>query len=172
MERFPEGRFIYIDRNGETSECSFRETLAQASRLLAGLRRQGVRTGDPLLIGLTNARDVVPALWAAAMAGCVAIPSVQPTGADNTSILDAKRLAFLNEIFGRIHVLTDTATAGPQGILLHFEELIATPATLDLKLAAGEAEELRFCILTSGTTARPRLVGLSDRAALARWWPK
>ncbi|MGN6464208.1 MAG: AMP-binding protein, partial [Rhizobiaceae bacterium] len=42
----------------------------------------------------------------------------------------------------------------------------------DLKLAAGEAEELRFCILTSGTTARPRLVGLSDRAALARWWPK
>ena len=69
VERFPEGRFIYIDRNGETSECSFRETLAQASRLLAGLRRQGVRTGDPLLIGLTNARDVVPALWAAAMAG-------------------------------------------------------------------------------------------------------
>jgi acyl-CoA synthetase (AMP-forming)/AMP-acid ligase II/thioesterase domain-containing protein/acyl carrier protein len=174
VERFPDGGFLYFGRNGQTQECSYRETLDQARRLVAGLRRKGARAGDALLIGLTEARDVVPALWAAAMAGCVAIPSVQSTNADKASIPDAEKLAFLNGVFGKVRVLAErtAATGDPDDVALDFEGLVATAATSDPKLAMADPEEPRFGILTSGTTGRPRLVGLSDRAALARWWPK
>lgn len=170
VERHPDGRFVCFDRDGQAHEVSYGDTLAQAHRLVAGLRQEGMRPGDALFISLADARHMVPALWAAAIAGLVAIPAVQ-SGPGRPGP-ESGSLSWLGEVFARFRVLTNRDAVGADPTMLDYAELVSTSASLDPEPAGGDAEDLRLAILTSGTTARPRLVGLSDRAALARWWPR
>ncbi len=171
VETLPDGRFVYFDRDGEMREVSYRETLIQAHRLVDGLRQEGMRAGDALLLILDDARNMVPAIWACAIAGLVAIP------ADNSAaggMPESRNLGWLGEVFGRFRILTSRSsmdtTRDPK--ILDYGALISGSAGFSLEPAEGDAEDLRLVILTSGTTARPKLVGLSDRAALSRWWPR
>lgn len=168
--QFPHGRFVYFDRAGEGRERSYGETLARANALLAGLRASGMREGDALLIALSDASNAVPALWAAVLGGFVAVPLVRSAGTGQTS--DTEKFAFLRQVFDGLHVLADTAAAfAGDAMVLGVEALCATPVPADAKPVTGRPHDLRFAIPTSGTTARQRFVGLSDAAALARWWP-
>lgn len=172
VRQFPDGRFVYFRRDGERRQRSYEETLERAHGLLAGLRGSGMRKGDALVVALADAGDAVAALWAAALGGFVAVPLVRSADPAASSALDTESLAFLKETFGAIRVLAHSdADLAHDPAVLDIEALSRVPVPAGVETIAGSPEELRFAIATSGTTARPRLVGLSDAAALARWWP-
>ena len=75
-ERIPEGHFIHAKANRPHRTSTYRETLALATHLAAGLRERGMRAGDGLIINVRNSEDFIPALWASALAGFVAVPLV------------------------------------------------------------------------------------------------
>ncbi|MBX3581358.1 MAG: AMP-binding protein [Rhizobiaceae bacterium] len=168
---FPDGRFLYLDSGGQTHAVSYRETLAEAHRLVVGLRQEGMREGDALLISLADARDMVPALWAAVIAGLVAIPAVQSDSQKGPQSYD---IAWFRQVFGRFRVLAkhDNLNTEPDSTALDYRKLVACSVSDEPETGRFDPQQLRLAILTSGTTARPRLVGLSDRAAVARWWPR
>lgn len=174
VEAFPEGRFLYFGADGPTRECTFAATLARARGLLAGLGAQGMQPGDPLLIALSDAEHTAPALWAAVLGGYLAVPFLHAVRPETSGAPDAQDLASLREVFGgRLRALIDRAGIfGPDSAVLDFDRLSASPAPDDATPPPAESDALRFAIMTSGTTARPRLVGLTDSAALARWWPR
>ena len=72
--RIPDGRFIHAKANAPHRTSTYRETLEMAAGLAAGLRERGMRPGDGLIINLRNSEDFIPALWASALAGFVAVP--------------------------------------------------------------------------------------------------
>lgn len=172
VDGFENGRFLYVGTGGEPVEVSYRDTLAQARGLAAGLRDHGLRAGEPLLICLAEAKAIVPALWAAAIGGFVAVPRTQAarwgegTGAD--------QLAVLRRALGRPCAITNASAPPPPPEVpaLAFDQLLATRTPWTEEPGPGAADAPRFAIPTSGTTGRPRLVGLSERAALARWWAR
>ncbi|MGE0845703.1 MAG: AMP-binding protein [Flavobacteriaceae bacterium] len=169
--RFADGGFLHIGADGQARRASFAETFARARGLAAGLREEGVRPGDALLVALTDAADIVAAIWAGVFTGAVTIPS-QRAPAPGAAPLDGGLRSLLEENFDGFRVLADKAAGNADPAVLDFGALAAAGAKPDEEPFRGSGEDLRFAILSSGTTGRPRLVGLSDRAALARWWPQ
>ncbi|RTL93113.1 MAG: hypothetical protein EKK31_32740 [Hyphomicrobiales bacterium] len=172
VEQFPDGGFLCFEADGQRVEVSYRETLARARRLVCALTRRGMRPGDALVICLADARDFVPALWAAAIGGYVAVPFSR--AARSGGVVDVDGLSALKQALAGLHVLADEPGLGKSLGLVVFSigEIDADPGLSDIGMAAARPEDTRFAIPTSGTTGRPRLVGLSDRASLARWWPR
>lgn len=164
VAQFPEGRFLGLARDGSRQECPYPQMLKQAHSILAGLQAQGAQPGDMLAVLLDGALAVTATLWAGVLGGLV----LAPLGPQTTAARGAQ-LTALRDVAPRLHVVARGAER-PDGAL-DFDQLLAAhgPATL---AAASAPTDLRFVITTSGTTGRPRLVGLSDAAALARWWPE
>ena len=154
-ERFGEGSFVSFGLGGARQDIPWCELLAQAWRLVDGLRAEGFEPGDGLVIRLSAAERIAAAIQAAALGGYVAVPMT--TGAQTGRLPDPLRSAFV-----RICIL-DTAA---------FDRLLAVPAPGRNEIAPCKPGDLRVAIPTSGTTGHARLVGLSDGAALARWWPQ
>lgn len=172
VETFPDGTFLYFGHDGQTRERSFVETLVQARRLLAGLEAQGMRTGNPLLIAVSDAAHAVPALWACVLGGFLSIPFLHSARPGAKAAPDAQDVDSLRGLFDGLRVVVDQAgIIEPGEAILDFDELSAALPLPEVTLVQGKDDDLRFAIMTSGTTARPRLVGLTDSAALARWWP-
>jgi len=166
VEQFPDGGFLCFEADGQRAEVSYRETLARARRLVCALTRRGMRPGDALVICLADARDFVPALWAAAIGGYVAVPFSR--AARSGGVVDVDGLSALKQALAGLHVLADEPGLGKSLGLVVFSiaEIDADPGLSDIGMAAARPEDTRFAIPTSGTTGRPRLVGLSDRASL------
>jgi acyl-CoA synthetase (AMP-forming)/AMP-acid ligase II/acyl carrier protein len=173
IEAFPDGRFLYFGADGQTQECSFEDTLGRALGLLAGLEARGMRAGDPLLLALNDARRMVPSLWAAVLGGFVAVPFLPSARPGASAAPDARDIEAMRGILNGLRVLSDRSEGiEADGTVLDFDALSSTAHPRHAMPVPGNSEDLRFAIMTSGTTACPRLVGLSDSAALARWWPQ
>jgi acyl-CoA synthetase (AMP-forming)/AMP-acid ligase II len=175
--RFPEGGFIHAKANAPHRTSTYQETLEEAARLAAGLQERGMRPGDGLIINLRHSEDFIPALWASAVGGFVAVPLIHDVerrfgqkGCDEV-------LAFVRGALDRAATLiTDDsrlAASAPLDSIVFSEFAEQARGRPDLpNLFEAGSERLCLAILTSGATGRPKMVGLSERAVLARWWPK
>ncbi len=77
---FPAHGVICLDQAGGAQEQSYPELLAEAGRLLGGLRELGLKPGDPVLLQLEKNPEFVAAFWACHLGGFVPVPlSIAPT---------------------------------------------------------------------------------------------
>jgi acyl-CoA synthetase (AMP-forming)/AMP-acid ligase II/acyl carrier protein len=176
IARIPDGHFIHARANTPHRTSSYREMLEMANGLAVNLRERGMRPGDGLIINVRNSEDFIPALWASALAGFVAVPLVHDIG---------RRFGEKGRdgVFGFVRAALKGAT------LITDDLHLSTSAPLDtvflpdfakssrgrrniLDVPEGGKERLCLAVLTSGATGRPKMVGFKEGAVLARWWPK
>lgn len=147
------GGFVSIGPDGQQIRLAWQESADRALRLVAGLQALGFGPGDALLLQSGAAADLVTAVHAGILGGYCIIPCTTRPASALQPLCAAQ--------FRRLCVIDAPELA----------RLLTSPApAAELPEDQGGAA-LRFAIPTSGTTGTARLVGLSDAAALARWWP-
>ena len=176
VEVFAGGSFIHWHTDGELLRQSYADTWQRARRILGGLQREGVRSGDKLLLYFRECRNFVPAIWAALLAG--AIPT--PVARNEWSRYHAHAAPAL---FERLRTILDSPRAVTDGPETKVDRALGLDpkstfaiATLEVEPPAdvfhsGALDDLALLVLSSGTTGQPNLVSLTARAVLHRWWP-
>jgi len=174
--RIPDGHFIHARANAPHRTSTYRETLALATDLAVGLREQGMRAGDGLIINLSNSDDFIPVLWASALAGFVALPLVRGIGRRFGEKGGDGVLAFVQGTLKRATLITDDlllSTSAPIDAVFFPDFVKSLRGGRDIpEVAEAGHDRLCLAVLTSGATGRPKMVGLREGAVLARWWPK
>jgi len=167
VEDYPEGRFIHIDADGVAVFRTYAETLHRACRLLAGLRRHGFQAGDPIILHLERCEDFVTAIWATLLGGAITVPLMRRDWSRHDVRSGEETLQRLQQVLKSPWVVTDSGYQAAK--VLEFSALsMGSPAEIT---PVGKLDEARLMVLTSGTTRHRRLVALSERALLSRWWP-
>jgi acyl transferase domain-containing protein/acyl-CoA synthetase (AMP-forming)/AMP-acid ligase II/acyl carrier protein len=169
------GGLVYVRADGVELRQSYAELLGEAERIASGLRGQGVRDGDPVLLQLEAGQDFFPGLWGCVLAGAVAVPvAVAPTFSHGNSAL--QKLLNAGTLLEHAPVLASGAAV--EGLRRLPANLGALPgAVLDLgELRRGrvsqplprlQATGVAVLLLTSGSTGRPKAVPLTHRNLLA-----
>ncbi|MFI8930076.1 SDR family NAD(P)-dependent oxidoreductase [Streptomyces sp. NPDC053474] len=172
----PDKGTVYLTKGHDDVFQSYAELLADAERVLAGLRAAGLRPGDAALFQFDDNKAFLTAFWACVLGGFVPTPVGVATTyrAENETnrklhnawkLLDrpvlltddatAEALAGVRELWGEPEVRISTVAA-----LLAFEPdhdwFPATPASPALNL------------LTSGSTGMPKCVHHTHASLVAR----
>lgn len=169
------GGVIYVRNDGAERRQSYAELLAEAGRIAGGLRRQGVKGGDLVLLQLEAGEDFIPGFWGCVLAGAVAVPvAVAPTFSHPNSAL--QKLLNAGKLLERAPVLASGAAVEGlrrlpvklgtlAGAVLDLDELRRSPA--DDGWPQRSAEDVAVLLLTSGSTGQPKGVPLTHRNLLA-----
>ncbi|BAY25364.1 AMP-dependent synthetase and ligase [Calothrix sp. NIES-2100] len=166
---------IYIQSDGSEEVQSYRELLQDAQRILAGLRKQGLKPQDKVIFQLEDNQNFICAFWGCVLGGFVPVPvSIAPTYEPvNTT---ASKLHNAWQMLGKPIVLTSASLAPSiDGFfrLLNLENFqIATIENLrecepDFKLHQSQPENLAILLLTSGSTGIPKCVTLNHHNILS-----
>ncbi|WP_285535208.1 AMP-binding protein [Brucella sp. NBRC 12950] len=149
-----EGHFLSIKPDGRQVKMLWGESLLRAWRIVAALRRDGVTAGSAIVLRLREAEEIVTAIHAGILGGYVILP------------MSARPEQLLPEaVTAEFPRIVDIDAAAFNRLTQGDDASCKSPST-------GAPTDLRFGIPTSGTTGASRLVGLSDSASLARWWPR
>lgn len=175
-ERSPAKGVRYIRPDGTERMQPYPELIAEASRVLTGLRAVGLKPGDKVIFQFHLNEDFVPAFWACMMGGFVPVPISIPPGYDEPHNILAK-LQNAWTMLERPLVLAGAALvaglrnfARRQGLenfrVESVEPLRAAPPTHDWH--RNQPEDLAVLLLTSGSTGMPKGVQLHHRNILSR----
>lgn len=172
----PERGVVHIEPNGTEIFQSYPALLEEAERILAGLRKLGLKPQDKVILQLERNQDFIPAFWGCQLGGFVPVPvSIAPTYASvNSSV---SKLLGAWQLLGEPIILTDTRLA---------PAIRSLPGSLDpADLRIATIDELRRCevdqdwnesrpndlailLLTSGSTGLPKAVMQSHRSLLSQ----
>ncbi|MEH2335609.1 AMP-binding protein [Nostoc sp.] len=166
---------IYIQSDGSEKVQSYRELWQDAQRILAGLRKLGLKPQDKVIFQLEDNQDFICAFWGCVLGGFVPVPvSIAPSYEPVNST--ASKLQNAWQMLGKPIVLTSASLApNIDGFfrLLNLENFqIATIDQLrecepDFKLHQSQPEDLAILLLTSGSTGIPKCVILNHRNLLS-----
>src|SRR5581483_454427 len=172
---YPAHGVICLDGAGGVQEQNYPELLAEAARLLGGLRAVGLKPGEPVLFQLEKNPEFVAAFWACALGGFVPVPiSIAPTYEEPHSVLSKLRNAWT--MLGEPLTLAGSslaprlqAFAGREG-LAGFR--VETPEALRVHAPAttfhrSQPDDLALLLLTSGSTGLPKAVRQTQRSLLS-----
>ncbi|MBZ6085407.1 SDR family NAD(P)-dependent oxidoreductase [Streptomyces olivaceus] len=165
----------FVLGDGNEDRQSYRRLLADAARVLTGLRESGLAVGDSVLLHCDDNRNFVTGFWACVLGGFVPTPiGVAPTYRWDTAV--TRRLRGAWELLDRAPVLTDAALAGQVAGLRTLWDTTALRilAVEDLRTAEpGEPRRVRpddpaVHLLTSGSTGVPKCVRHTHRTVVTR----
>ena len=172
---FPSHGVICLDGNGEAREQSYPDLLAEAARLLGGLRAAGLKPGDPVLFQLDKNPEFIAAFWACVLGGFVPVPvSIAPTYEQPHSILAKLRNAWT--MLGEPLTLAGSGLAPRLRAFAEREGLagfrVETPEALRAHPPAtgwhpSRPDDLALLLLTSGSTGLPKAVRQTQRSLLS-----
>jgi acyl-CoA synthetase (AMP-forming)/AMP-acid ligase II/NAD(P)-dependent dehydrogenase (short-subunit alcohol dehydrogenase family)/acyl carrier protein len=167
---------IYLHPDGTESRQSYAELLVEAQRILAGLRRLGLKPQDRVIFQFERMPDFIAAFWGCALGGFTPAPiAVAPTYDHDNSAVNKLRNAW--QLLERPLVLTSARLApaivawAEQSALAEFrigaiEDL--RRAAPDQNRYAAQEDEVALLLLTSGSTGMPKAVQQSHHALLSR----
>ncbi|GHH17279.1 SDR family NAD(P)-dependent oxidoreductase [Streptomyces lanatus] len=172
----PDKGTVFIRRGRKDELQTYPELLAEAQRVLGGLRAAGLRPGDAALFQFDDNRAYLTAFWACVLGGFVPTPvAVAPTyrAANDTN----RRLHNVWHLLDRPPLLTDDATAPaladvrelwaePEVRILTLGELLAGPPDTDWFPATPDSPVLN--LLTSGSTGVPKCVQHTNATVVSR----
>ena len=173
---FPDGGFVFTGVTGGVASATYVQVFARAQRILGGLRREGVKPGDKLVLYFRECVDFVPALWAALLAGAGPLPLMRSEWNRRHAVGAPQVFRHLRHVLDAPRVVTDSLEREQGAALgLKFSDVVPLAALegsdADAAFFKGSLDEPSLLILSSGTTATPNLVTLSARALINRWWP-
>ncbi|HEV2148272.1 MAG TPA: amino acid adenylation domain-containing protein, partial [Longimicrobiaceae bacterium] len=147
---------------GGGRSLSYRELLAAAERVAAGLRTRGVGPEDRVGLLLERGTDLAVALLGVLQAGAAFVP-LDPA-------YPAERLGFLLEDSGAAVVVTHSSMlprlpAGAAGALC-VDRLPEAGSPADPAAGGALPESLAYVIYTSGSTGRPKGAMVTHRSLL------
>ncbi|MGW2182501.1 SDR family NAD(P)-dependent oxidoreductase [Streptomyces sp. NPDC001732] len=174
-ELAPDRGTVYLTGDGEEFQ-SYPQLLADAQRLLTGLRSTGAAPGDAVLFQFADNRVFVTAFWACVLGGYLPTPVGAAPGYDRENAVTTK-LRNAWELLDRPLVLTDATLAPAVRKLSELwgvdevrvavaEELGAGPESTDWFPATPDDPAVH--LLTSGSTGVPKVVRHPSRTILAR----
>ncbi|MFD7029418.1 SDR family NAD(P)-dependent oxidoreductase [Streptomyces sp. NPDC059917] len=174
-ELAPEHGTVYLTEDGERVQ-SYAQLLADAQRLLTGLRTTGIAPGDSVLFQFDDNRAFVTAFWACVLGGYLPTPVGAAPGYDRENAVTTK-LRNAWELLDRPLVLADASLAPAVAKLSAlwgvddlrvavFEDLSDGPESTDWFPATPDTPAVH--LLTSGSTGVPKVVRHASRSILAR----
>ncbi|MFI2238016.1 SDR family NAD(P)-dependent oxidoreductase [Streptomyces chrestomyceticus] len=174
-ELAPDAGTVYLTGEQEDFQ-SYAQLLADAQRLLTGLRTTGIAPGDSVLFQFGDNRAFVTAFWACVLGGYLPTPVGAAPGYDRENAVTTK-LFNAWQLLDRPLILTDAALAPAVSKLAALwgvddvrvavaEELGAGPQSTDWFPATPDSPAVH--LLTSGSTGVPKVVRHASRSILAR----
>ncbi|MER6161625.1 SDR family NAD(P)-dependent oxidoreductase [Streptomyces sp. NPDC001868] len=171
----------YLREGSEPDLQTYAELLADAERVLAGLRAEGLAPGDAALFQFGDHRAYMTAFWACVLGGFVPTPVAVATtyGSHNET---NRKLRNAWELLDRPVILTDRETAPALAALhglweepdhavlrvLRVDELIAHERDSDWFPTTPDSPVIN--LLTSGSTGVPKCVQHTNASVAAREW--
>jgi acyl-CoA synthetase (AMP-forming)/AMP-acid ligase II len=167
-------RFVRPDLSVESE--TYPELLADAERVLGGLRRLGLTPGDRVLLQLPEHRDFLGALWGCMLGGFIPVPvAIAPTYREPNAV--TQKLAAAWRMLGRPLVLAShelVAELESLGRSLALEGFrVASMSAVraserDTRWHGARPEDVALIMLTSGSTGTPKGVKLTHANLVAR----
>ncbi len=170
------GDIVHVHADGSEHRRSYASLIPEASRVLAGLRRTGLRPGDPVILQCDATEDFLAVLWGCLLGGFVAVPLTVPASYDSPSAALTK-LEGIWRMLGRPRIV---CSAGREAGL---RDLAARQDWPGLRLTTADAlreapedhdwhparpDDLLLMLMTSGSTGLPKAVRLTHRNVLTR----
>ena len=157
-------RFMLAGSEDESAWVSYATLVAQARRILGGLRAHGLQVGSKVALLLEKPGDFIPAFWACVLGGYVPCPLVPIR---NDTERWTKHLAHINALLESPLVVTvpslrQDVTGLPTADL---DELRAASTWEETHSAAPS--EPAILMLTSGSTGHSKVVELTHANLLA-----
>ncbi|MFH9010874.1 amino acid adenylation domain-containing protein [Streptomyces sp. NPDC017943] len=170
------GDIVHVHPDGTEHRRSYASLIPEASRVLAGLRRAGLRPGDQVILQCDATEDFLAVLWGCVLGGFVAVPLTVPTGYDTPSAALTK-LEGIWRMLGRPWIVCSAAReAGLRGVAARQDWPGLRLTTADALREAPEdhdwhpagPDDLMLMLMTSGSTGLPKAVRLTHRNVLTR----
>lgn len=167
-QAFPTHGVTYLQADGTAIAQAYPDLLAQAERLLTGLRQQGLQPQDKVLFQFESHPAFITAFWACVLGGFVPVPiAAAPVYDPNNSVV--KKLLNAWQRFAHPLILTQERLRDPIRALgaavdaeLHvaaISDYETCPPSTDHHPSQGD--DLALLLLTSGSTGVPKGVALS-----------
>nr|AHB82062.1 polyketide synthase [Jahnella sp. MSr9139] len=167
---------VYVGPDGAERVETYGSQLADAERILGGLRQLGLAPGDRVVFQLERPEDIIPLLWASMLGGFegIIVPCPVSYGEESRALA---QLGHVVELFDRSTLVTDRARvedlrSGARGSQLArarvavLEELREGPR--DSRQHDASPDDVALYALSSGSTGVPKAIALTHRNLLAR----
>ncbi|MFE2280598.1 amino acid adenylation domain-containing protein [Streptomyces sp. NPDC059454] len=170
------GDIVHVHADGSEHRHTYASLIPEASRVLAGLRRAGLRPGDQVILQCDATEDFLAVLWGCVLGGFVAVPLTVPTSYDTPSAALTK-LEGIWRMLGRPWIVCSAdRQAGLRALASRQEWPGPRITTADALREApedhdwhpAEPDDLLLMLMTSGSTGLPKAVRLTHRNVLTR----
>ncbi|HET6299340.1 MAG TPA: AMP-binding protein, partial [Kribbella sp.] len=153
---------VEIGPDGRETRLDFPTLLELAARILAGLRANGVRAGDPAVVHCTEPVGFFAAFWACTLGGIRPL-LIGPSPAGDTTEEGRERLRKVTELLGWT-VLIGRPSDLPDDLglpVLDPDALAGHEPTSEFHRPA--ADDVAVLMMSSGTTGTPKIIQLTHR---------
>ncbi|MFH9857543.1 amino acid adenylation domain-containing protein [Streptomyces althioticus] len=170
------GDIVHVHADGSEHRRTYASLVPEASRVLAGLRRAGLRPGDQVILQCDVTEDFLAVLWGCVLGGFVAVPLTVPASYDTPSAALTK-LEGLWRMLGRPWIVCSAGReAGLRAVAAQQDWPGPRITTADALREAPEdhdwhpagPDDLLLMLMTSGSTGLPKAVRLTHRNVLTR----
>ena len=170
------GGIIYLLSDGTELRQSYAELLEVAERILAGLRKLGLKPKNKVILQIELSCDIIPAFWGCILGGFVpVIMEVPPTYRESNKVVD--KLCHIWQFLDSPVILT-TEVLKPEIELLSqwlpTERLkigtieVLKNNTVSKQYHHSQPDEVALFNLTSGSTGIPKCVQLTHQNLISR----
>ncbi|MET7598001.1 amino acid adenylation domain-containing protein [Streptomyces sp. NPDC005496] len=172
----PHGEIVHVQADGREVRRSYASLVEDASRVLAGLRRAGLRPGDRVILQCGDSEDFVAVLWGCILGGFVAVPLTVPPSYATASAAVTKLEGIWRMLDRPWIVASPGSEAGLRdlaarqqwpGLRLTTADVLRD-APEDRDWHAARPDDLILMLMTSGSTGLPKAVCLTHRNVLTR----